>query len=337
MTTRQGSLELAISKAWYRGAFWLWLLWPLSLLTRLVVAWRRWRWQQWPPAPALVPVVVVGGLTVGGSGKTPVLLALVSALMNEGLRVGIVSRGYGSQAARGPARCVTDSDTPETVGDEPMLMHRRAGVPVCVGRDRAQAVTTLLEQHELDVVLSDDGLQHYPMARSFEITVLDGDRGLGNRQLLPMGPLREPVSRLDSVDWRLVRNGSDDSSTFSYQTLGFHPLQPTVADEGLSVEAARERWAPLRVAAVTGIGQPEQFFKQLEALGINCSPWPFPDHYAFNGDELQQIDADIIIVTEKDAVKLRSSHDPRIWQCRIHAELPSALVDALVAHIREGV
>ena len=337
MTTRRGSLELAITGAWYRGAAWLWLLWPLSLTVLLVVAWRRWRWRQWPPAPPVLPTVVIGGLTVGGSGKTPVLLALVSALTQRGIRVGVVSRGYGSESATAPPRCVEDGDTPATVGDEPRLVSQRTGVPVCVGRDRAQAVTTLLEQHELDVVLSDDGLQHYSMARSFEIAVLDGDRGLGNRQLLPMGPLREPVGRLDSVDWRLVRNGSDASSAFSYQTSGFYPLQPAVADEWLSVETARERWAMLRVAAVTGIGQPEQFFKQLEALGITCSHWAFPDHYAFDGDELQRIDADIIIVTEKDAVKLRSRHDPRIWQCRIHAELPSALVDALVAHIREGV
>ena len=315
--------EARVVRAWYRGAWWLFLLWPLSLLVAIVVRHRYRRRQRVDTLP--VPVIVVGGITVGGTGKTPVVIALAEFLAAQGLRVGVVSRGYGGST--GDRILQVEAGSPAAVvGDEPLLIARRTGVPVVVGRDWCQAWQQLTGRTSLDVVLSDDGLQHYALPRSYEIAVVDGQRGLGTAKLLPMGPLREPASRLEAVDWVLVRNGGQPDSGFHYRPCHLECLQ-----SGQRVEpgALSSQWRGQRVAAVTALGQPEQFFDTLEGLGLVVERVSFPDHYPITEGDLGQIQADIIVMTEKDAVKLQPSADARIWVLAIAAELPDALLHDL--------
>ena len=316
-------IEARVVRAWYRGAWWLFLLWPLSLLVAIVVRHRYRRRQRVDTLP--VPVIVVGGITVGGTGKTPVVIALAEFLGAQGLRVGVVSRGYGGSTGEQIQRVKAGSPA-AVVGDEPLLIARRTGVPVVVGRDRCQAWQQLTGRTGLDAVLSDDGLQHYALPRSYEIAVVDGQRGLGTANLLPMGPLREPASRLKAVDWVLVRNGDQSDSGFHYRPCHLECLQSGQRVEPGSLSS---RWRGQRVAAVTALGQPEQFFGTLEGLGLVAERVSFPDTYPITEGDLGQIQADIIVMTEKDAVKLQPSADARVWVLAITAELPDALLHDL--------
>lgn len=323
MTGLRHRFEARVVRAWYRGAWWLFLLWPLSLLVAIAVRYRYRRRQRVDTLP--VPVIVVGGITVGGTGKTPVVIAVAEFLVAQGLRVGVVSRGYGGST--GDQILDVESDSlAAVVGDEPLLIARRTGAPVVVGRDRRAAWQQLTGRACLDVVLSDDGLQHYPLPRSYEIAVVDEQRGLGTAKLLPMGPLREPASRLEAVDWVLVRNGGQPDFGFHYR-----PCHLECLHSGQRVEpgALSSQWRGQRVAAVTALGQPEQFFDSLEGLGLVVERASFPDHYPITKGDLAQIQADIIVMTEKDAVKLQPSSDARIWVLAIAAELPDALLHDL--------
>ena len=315
-------LERCLTRGWYEGAGWLWLAWPLSLITGLVVRWRRYRVN---PASLPVPVVVVGGITVGGTGKTPVLIALAEALEVQGHKVGIISRGYGGTVGEGP--CIVQRSSPAAlVGDEPLLIAQRANVPVVVGKNRYAAATALIEAFAPTIILSDDGLQHLTLPRSFEIVVLDGDRRFGNGHLLPMGPLREPAARLDSVDWVLMRNGENEESAFHYQLEGFEHRHSAKV---LAAEGVAKQWQGLRVAAVTGLGQPDQFFSALNSLGLTVQSHAFPDHHSLTEVDLATIAADVIVVTEKDAVKLCGINDERIWILVISTKVPKALLRRL--------
>lgn len=279
-----------------------------------------------------LPVVVVGNITVGGSGKTPLTLWLVQQLQQHGLQPGVVSRGHGGSGR--VREVLPDSDAAE-VGDEPLLIKRRAQLPVFVGRDRVAAGLALIKAHpECDLILSDDGLQHYQLARDFEIAVQDG-RGLMNGWPLPAGPLREPPSRLARVD-ALVINGADllPNATrlppqFVMLLLGdtFYALadpQQTRAAEDL---------AGLRLAAVAGIGDPQRFFAHLEGLGLTCEPYPFPDHHRFNAADLAGIDADALLMTEKDAVKCAGLTDRPVWvlpvSARVEPDLAALVMEKL--------
>ena len=315
-------IEATVTRAWYEGAWWLWLFWPLSLLTALAVGWRRYRIK---PAPLSVPVVVVGGITVGGTGKTPVLMALAEALQKQGHKVGIISRGYGGTVGKGPYRVMPDSSA-ALVGDEPLLMAQRSDWPVVVGQDRYAAAELLIDRHKPSLILSDDGLQHLQLPRAFEIIVLDASRLTGNGRLLPMGPLREPAARLDTVDWVLMRNGEQEETGFRYQLEHFEHASSA---RTLGVEGIALQWQGLRVAAVTGLGQPEQFFSALGSLGLNAAPYAFPDHHALTAHDLEKITADVIVVTEKDAVKLMGVQEDRIWVLVISATMPGALLRRL--------
>ena len=329
MTALRQRIESVVTRAWYEGALWLWLLWPLSLITGWVVRWRRYRIT---PAPLPVPVVVVGGITVGGTGKTPVLLALAKAFEQQGHRVGIVSRGYGGVVGKGPCE-VQPTSSAAVVGDEPLLLAQRGNIPVVVGQDRYAAAQRLLETHAPTLILSDDGLQHLKLPRDFEIVVLDESRGLGNGRLLPMGPLREPSERLDSVDWILMRNGRSKDTGFHYRLEHFKHLCSAAP---LAIEGIAEQWQGQRVAAVTGLGQPDQFFSVLNSLNLTVRPHTFPDHYALTEQDLAAIKADIIVVTEKDAVKLTGTTDDRIWVLVISAELPEALLHRLGTQFKQA-
>lgn len=318
-------LEQGISAAWYRSAPWLWLLRPLECLFRTVAASRRllYRAGVLRSYRAPVPVVVVGNITVGGTGKTPIVIALVEALQHKGLRVGVVSRGYGASATDFPHR-VGPASTAQQCGDEPLLIFHRTGAPCVVAPDRAAAVRELLAAEQVDVVISDDGLQHYALARDLEIAVVDATRGIGNGFCLPAGPLREPPSRLQSVDFLLQRGGEgEDGVRYRAEALvNLHTAQqlPVLAGDQLS-----------EVHAVAGIGQPQQFFATLEEAGFQLESHAFPDHHQFSAADFQSLAGRPIIMTEKDAVKCRDIAGEQAWYLRISAVLPQPVVEAVAA------
>lgn len=281
-----------------------------------------------------VPVVVVGNISVGGTGKTPATLWLVEQARALGFRPGVISRGYGGRAPRYPLRVTAGSD-PAECGDEPALIARRSGVPVAVAPDRVAAARLLIEQDGVDLLIADDGLQHYRLARDLEFCVIDGARGLGNGARLPAGPLREPASRLANVDAVIV-NGALRA------TLPAHG-RPQLAmqlgiDRVLALDSGEVR--PLSafrgqtVHAVAGIGHPQRYFEALTAAGLVVIPQPFPDHHRFAAADLAFGDAAPVLMTEKDAVKCAAFGRPGLWcvpaEARI-GEADTALVRKLLS------
>lgn len=325
----------ALEAAWYRGARWLWLLRPVEFLFRCLARTRRFLYQRgWLTIyRAGRPVVVVGNITVGGTGKTPVVIALVETMQAQGLKPGVVSRGYGATAGNYPHR-VTPASTANDCGDEPLLIYRRTACPCVVDPDRAAAVKLLLSDDAIDLVICDDGLQHYALARDLEIVVLDGQRGIGNGFCLPAGPLREPESRLKSVDQVLYRGSEDPQNGFFYNIDALVNI--------VSGEANKDKVAPgvaqdIEVYAVAGIGQPQQFFQTLETLGYKVLPTIFPDHHVFTGSDFQDLQDRPLIMTEKDAVKCAGLVGPDAWFLRISARLPSRLQDTVISIARGRV
>ena len=306
---------------------------PLSLLFRAVVAIRRraYRARLVPSASLPVAVIVVGGITIGGAGKTPLTRALAEALAPRGWRPGIVSRGYGGDDA-GP-RAVTVGDDPAQVGDEALLL-AATGFPVWIGRDRVAAAQSLLAAHpECNVVVSDDGLQHYALARDFEIAAIDGARRLGNAHLLPAGPLREPRSRLNQVDAvvTLMASASGAAANDGRETTMWHEPLPwrNLVDKSAAADASRWR----NVHAIAGIANPQRFF-DLIRLGISPVCHIFPDHHRYRREEIAFAGADAILMTEKDAVKCRAFADARCWYLPIRARIDPALVDRVERKLR---
>jgi len=274
-----------------------------------------------------VPLIVVGNITVGGSGKTPVVLWLAQLLRHKGFHPGIISRGYGGTAAA--PRVVLDSDDPALVGDEPLLLARRSGCPVWIARRRVAAARALLAAHpQCDVLIADDGLQHYRLVRDFEIAVTD-ERGAGNGWFLPAGPLREPVSRLASVD-AVVLNGDVPPQrlavprsvpSYRMKLLGsvFHRLDRRADTCGVAQLRGK------RLHAIAGIGNPQRFFDHLSRLGLDFIAHPFADHHRFRAADLAFPDGDALLMTEKDAVKCTGLGLPEAWVLRVDAQLSADL------------
>jgi tetraacyldisaccharide 4'-kinase len=298
-------------------------LWPLAAITWVVSSRRRSRFLSSGSESAL-PTIVVGGVTVGGTGKTPVLAAVVEHLQACGLRPGIVSLGYGRDSVD-TLRALSDSSLASEVGDEALMLFRRLQVPTVVAANRAEAVDYLATNTDCNIVISDDGLQHYAMPRSFEICVLDHGRGLGNGLLLPAGPLRESASRLNSVDQLLYRNGDDAKTSFSYRYEGFRSLS---SGETLSVNEAVSLWGDKTIIAATGLGQPEQFFDSVRGLGLSIDTHTVADHERLPIERLSSR-ADVVIITEKDAVKLLEPMVANVWVLPVSAELPATLLGKL--------
>lgn len=304
---------------WYGSPGVLGLLWPLELLVRTVARWRVQRIRRDPP----VPVIVVGNLAVGGSGKTPLVIWLAEALQASGFRVGIVSRGYGGT---GPFPLFVGGQTdPVACGDEPALIARHTGLPVVVGPDRVAALLLLVEQG-VDVVVSDDGLQHVALPRTVEIVVVDAQRGHGNGHCLPVGPLREPLSRLDTVDF-VVSNGAELPGGVP---MGLQPRVFRRVDEPrieLSPDGFMARHGA-RVSAVAGIGNPSRFFATLRKLGFEPAEHPFPDHHRYRVDDLALPSP--VVMTSKDAVKCAGLVGADAWYLDIAVELPADFLPALL-------
>lgn len=322
-------LAQRLPRLWFRKRLSpiLFPLLPLSWLFRGIAAARRflYRLGVLRSISLPVPVVVVGNLTVGGSGKTPLVLWLVERLREGGWRPGVISRGYGgSVAAVSP---VTPASDAAVVGDEPLLLARRSGVPVFVGRDRVAAGKALLAAHpECNVVVSDDGLQHYRLARTAEIVVFDG-RGAGNGRLLPTGPLREPLSRLaraSAVVWNgaigELGEGDGRIPRFAMRLVGQRFV--ALGDRQRTCAIADLRGRPLH--AVAGIGDPSRFFAQLAALGLEFSAHPFPDHHVYRAEDFPFAHDDVFLMTEKDAVKCVGLSLPEAWVLPIDACIDNA-------------
>lgn len=328
------SLESFMLRSWYGKRGWLALLRPLSQLYQRVALNRRQHYLNnpevsWQPP---VPLIVVGNITLGGTGKTPMVIWLVEHLSAQGLRVGVISRGYGAQPPSLPWRIQPAEDRPEQVGDEPLLIAGRCQVPVVIDPDRARAGQHLLELAAVDVIISDDGLQHYRMGRTLEMVMLDHARGLGNARCLPEGPLREPASRLNSVDL-IVRNGAeaDADGAFAMQ------LQATeLVNLKTGQRLTPDEWkAHPRVQAVAGIGNPQRFCRTLERLGFIPTLHAFADHARYNTDSFTEFDRnEPLIMTEKDAVKCMGFAREHWWYLRVDAQLSAAFVAAL--HERLG-
>jgi len=317
------------------------LLVPLSVLFTAVAALRRelYRGGLLPAQRLPVPVIVVGNITAGGSGKTPLVAALAGELAARGWRPGIVSRGYGRQKRKGageaPLLVGRESD-PTRVGDEPLLL-ARAGFPVAVASDRVAAAFALLAEHpECNVILADDGLQHLRLARDAEIAVIDAARGFGNGWRLPAGPLREAPARLATVDAVVALCGDAGRAPAAWPGA----LSMTLAGElfhrvnAPDVTVGADAFHGAGVHALAGIGDPERFFAQLRALGIAVAAHPLPDHHRFSAADLALPGATAILMTEKDAVKCAGLADDRCWYLPVRARTDPALVTRIEEKIR---
>ncbi len=309
---------------WRRRGLLAWLLWPVSVVYGLLAFIRRILTRRQRVG---IPVVVVGNLVAGGSGKTPLGLWLAEHLARHGWHPAIVSRGYPARIA--VPRAVTLVSEPGEVGDEPVLLARRSGCPVWVGADRVAVIRALREQHpEVDVVVLDDGLQHYRLARDIEVAVVDA-RGFGNGFLLPAGPLREPRSRLRTVD-AVVSHGAPLEG-YAMRLEGAELHRMTDARDRRPASA----FAGAKVHAVAGIGDPNRFFLHLAALGLKPLPHPFPDHHAFRAADLEFGDEAPVLLTEKDAVKLRAVARPNWWVLPVTAKVDAAFGDWLLRRLDE--
>jgi tetraacyldisaccharide 4'-kinase len=311
-----------------------WSLWPASLVFGLAVAIRRFLYwiRVLKSAHPGIPVIIVGNLTVGGSGKTPLVIWIAEFLKAKGWSPAIVSRGYGAkqEGEMHAPRAATVASEAAEVGDEPILLARRSGCPVWIGPDRVQVAATLRTQHpDVNVLVLDDGLQHYRMRRDLEIAVVDA-RGFGNGFLLPAGPLREPALRLKTVD-AVVSHGFSGVKGFSMSLEGETVHRMTDARERQPLKS----FAGQKVHAVAGIGHPNRFFIHLGKAGIKVLPHPFPDHHRFSARDLEFGDEAPVMLTEKDAVKLRSAARPNWWVLPVSAKLDPAFGAWLLGKLDE--
>jgi tetraacyldisaccharide 4'-kinase len=334
------SLESTLSRAWLRRGPLACALWPLSLPFRAVsgVRARLYRAGLLPSQRLPVPVLVVGNIFIGGTGKTPLTIWLAETLRAAGFTPGIISRGHGGEG--GAPRPVTADSLAAEVGDEPLLIAQRTGCPVMVGRDRPAAGRALLAAHpEVDVLVSDDGLQHYALQRDIEIVLFDG-RGAGNGWLLPAGPLRELVSR--RRDFTVVNTPLLTPQLAA--AVGGAPFRMQLAGQVAERLAQRTERTPLaalagkRIVAAAGIGNPGRFFSMLRDQGLDFAELALPDHHDFLDRPFAQVDADIILITEKDAVKCGQienlKNDPRLWVVPVTAQLDCALAEQIVEKCR---
>lgn len=320
------SAQRWINRIWYEGAAPPWGLLPLAEAYRGLAAARRFLYRHGLRRVVRVaaPVVVVGNLSVGGTGKTPLVLWLVAALRARGFKPGIVTRGYGGSVKQ--PRLIDAAADPVVVGDEPALLARRSAAPVAVGRERARAAQLLVDAG-CDVIVSDDGLQHYALARDCEIAVVDGTRLFGNGRLLPAGPLRELPQRLAGVDAVIV-NG--DSLRLGGALIMHLAAQRAIAFQGGASRPLRE-FAATAVHAVAGIGNPQRFFSLLRAAGLTLQEHPLDDHARLAAGDICFTDRNPVLMTEKDAVKCAGLCDERHWYVPVEAGFEAADAERLMA------
>jgi len=308
------------------------MLWPVSVVFRLLVSLRRTLYKagllsSWRSP---VPVVVIGNITVGGAGKTPLVIAFSELLTERGYRVGIVTRGYGGTTNDATAVATPDSD-PSVVGDEPVLLASRTGLPVVVSANRVAAVKHLIATFDIECVLCDDGLQHYALQRDLEVAVVDSVYRLGNCFVLPAGPLREPVGRLDTVDMTVYSGNNRSVPDYlpGYSLAGSNFV--SVNDSGNVVPVAS--FSGKTVHAVAGIASPQNFYESLRANSINVVQHEFPDHAAYKRSDLLFNDELPVVMTEKDMVKCSRFEIPNCWYVPVAALLDDSVIVEFLAHI----
>ena len=333
----------ALEKAWYRKPSWPQVFLPLAGLFQAVTALRKRILQNRYQGKAFrVPVVIIGNINIGGTGKTPLIIALARQLDAIGIKAGIVSRGYGGNAGPLPMSVLATSSV-QQCGDEALLIARRTACPVVVCADRVAAVNHLLAENEVDVILSDDGLQHYRLHRDVEIVVIDGQRGLGNGHCLPAGPLRESPRRLHSVDG-IVINGLENDGLAEFSLANHEALQvqtypmtlkPSQFTNLVSRKIVNaEQWCHGQsVHAVAGIGNPERFRDTLIALGLKPELHRFPDHHSFTAADINFDDDWPVVMTAKDAVKCESLNNSECWFLEVEAIIPSELLEIISDNI----
>lgn len=344
MTSARTYLETTLQRNWLRRGPLAWALLPVAGLFRVLSTVRRILYARGMLSSVRlpVPVLIVGNVFVGGTGKTPFTIWLAQALRDAGYRPAVISRGYGAAAGQ-PQRVMPDSD-PSVVGDEPLLIAQRAQCPVMVGRNRVATARALLALHpEVNLILSDDGLQHYALQRDIEIVLCDA-RGNGNGWVLPAGPLREPASR--RRDFTVVNGGPltafDDKLLHAGSVFNMHlagEVAEKLADRSHSIRLAElAARTDVKIVAAAGIGNPSRFFNLLHQAGLSFMAMPLPDHHDFADQPFAGLDADIILITEKDAVKCAQietlRHDPRLWVVPVTAHIDHALLEQILEKCR---
>jgi len=330
------SISEFVTKSWYQGAYWLFLLWPLNLVYRVVTLLRKRLYQLrvLKSYRAKVPVIVVGNITLGGTGKSPLVAHIVESLKDMGFKPGVVSRGYGANISSDEVREVSADSLVSEVGDEPLMLKLRVGCPIFVSPTRALAVQAL-EKHGCDIVITDDGLQHYALERDIEICVFDGERRWGNGYLLPMGPMREPLSRINNTDF-MVMNGADWTAPFQPNKAAFRmdlvasDLQSLSDNHTLSLSEFKGK----EVDAIAGIGNPERFFNTLVMQGLLVESHGFSDHHAYTQSDISFEGDRPLIMTEKDAVKCRALKLQEAWYLPVSAKLRGDLVTQIVTTLK---
>ena len=311
---------------WYKDPFiGAWLM-PLGFLFSDAARFRRFLYRigllKTHKLP--VPVIVVGNITVGGTGKTPLIIWMARLLKEAGYRPGIISRGYGGRAEQWPQWVDSNSDA-AVVGDEALLIARQTSCPMAVGPLRVDSARLLLERSDCNVILSDDGLQHYALARDIEIAVIDGERRFGNGYCLPAGPLREPINRLESVDFKVVNGTPYEDKEIAMQLVG---------DQAVNLVNGQHKplaeFRDVECHAVAGIGNPERFFSLLAQAGLSCKTHSFPDHYPFQPGDIVFNDDAPVLMTEKDAVKCNAFAGQQHWAVPVTAELSPGFSEQLL-------
>ena len=320
-------------RAWYEGSPWLYPLYPLGWLTAMVATRRRQRFLKTKASPP-VPVIVVGNITVGGTGKTPVVVALCEAMKKRGIKVAVISRGYGARGGDYPMQVTAESD-PMEVGDEPVLIARRTGVPVLIDPDRRSALDMAVSRYAAQAVISDDGLQHYALPRSCEVVVVDGSRGLGNGMCIPAGPLREPRARLDSCDWIIV-NGAQRETDAKAVVMSLDSADPVNLRTGESLPMEDFVVRKPFCHAVAGIGNPERFFSGLEIMGLRIERHAFADHHPFSRADFDMVGEQPVLMTEKDAVKCTALAGDDWWYLPVAARLPTVFTESILDIVERG-
>ena len=317
-----------IETAWRRkNALFYLVLTPLSWLFGLLTSIRRFAYKEgfFKSYALPVPVIMVGNINVGGSGKTPVVMWLIDQLTKNGYRPAVISRGYGG-SVKVPTS--VNAGTPASlVGDEPVLIKNRYDCPVWVGANRVEVATALLSAHpECNVIISDDGLQHYRLKRDIEIAVVDAEYSQKYARLLPAGQLREPLSRLNSVDAIVCNGQKSDEAFYQMQLVG--ELFYNLANAETHAVAADFKHKAIK--AMAGIGKPARFFEHLRQLGLTFVSVSFDDHYAFCAEDLAKIDCDVLVMTEKDAVKCKPFAQARHWVLPVEASIDAALLPLIL-------
>ena len=341
-----------VENAWYGDSSWSQVFKPLEALYAHTALKAKVKGQlSTDNNPLGIPVIIVGNITAGGTGKSPVVSCLVEFLAAKGYRPGILSRGYGAKTENRP-HLVSADDSPDLVGDEPlMLALNQPNIPVVIDRDRLRGARFLKNESQVDIIICDDGLQHYGLPRDIELVVLDAKRGIGNGCLIPVGPLREPLERLDNVDY-VLSNGAKEQLQEEVLTkvdwdfeVKAKQWRKVATGEVFSLEQTQELLQGVSdepkdktvVYAVSGIGNPSRFYKTLEALGLNPEPVSFPDHHSFQAEDfrfLAKDDNSIIVMTAKDAVKCRGFAAPSWLSLEVKAKLPQEFLDSILAKVK---